>query len=70
MRRSPLHWIEAYGDDRSPAQIKKLPRPEMIRVARRCCLLEHMSDAEIEAASTAQLRREIDSVVRWMEGPQ
>ena len=60
-------WVQRYGDHRSPAQIKRLPRAEMISVARSCCLLECLSDEEIEAASTAALKLEIDSVVAWME---
>jgi hypothetical protein len=62
-----IDWTTRYGDRRSPAQIKRLPRAEMIRVARACCLLEHLSTAEVEALSVAALRREIDSVVCWME---
>lgn len=60
-------WLRKYGDPRSPAQIKRLPREEMIETARRCCLLEHLDMAEIEAMSTAQIRREIDGVVAWMD---
>lgn len=61
------YWVQKYGDPRSPAQIKSLPREEMIRAARACCLLEHLSDSEIDAATVTQLRREIDSVVRFMD---
>ena len=63
-------WTRRYGDPRSPAQIKRLPRADMIATARRCCMLEHLSDAEIDAMTVDQLRREIDSVVLWMDGPQ
>ena len=63
------NWMQKYGDTRSPSQIKRLPRDEMIEVARRCCLLEHLSDEEIEAMTAKQLRFEIDSVILWLEGP-
>ena len=62
-----IDWDRRHGDPRSPAQIKRLPRAEMISVARSCCLLECLSDAEIEAATVAELRQEIDSVVAWMD---
>jgi hypothetical protein len=62
-------WSSKYGDSRPPSQIKRLPREEMISTARRCCLLEHLSDSEIDGMSTTAIRREIDSVVLWMEGP-
>ena len=58
--------IKRYGDPRSVAAIKRLPRAEMIATARACCMLEHMSDAEIEAATVAELRREIDAIDAWM----
>ena len=58
--------IRKYGDPRSLAEIKRLPRAEMIATAKACCLLEHMSDDEIAAATVAKLRREIDAVDMWM----
>lgn len=67
--RTATDWMRRYGDERSPAQIKRLPRVEMISTARRCCLLEHLSDAEIASMTVEQLRGEIDDVVAWMEGP-
>lgn len=60
-------WLRKYGDPRSPAQIKRLPREEMIRVARQCCLLEHLDMAEIEAMTVAQIHAEIDGTVAWMD---
>ena len=58
--------IRKYGDTRSVATIKRLPRAEMIATAKACCMLEHMSDDEIDAATVATLRREIDAINMMM----
>jgi len=62
-----VDWVQRYGDPRSPAEIKRLGRGEMIRVAQQCCLLECLSSSEIAAATKAELEREIDSVVAFMD---
>lgn len=61
-----LKWISRYGDPRSPAQIKRLPREDMVRAARYACLLECLSEEEIASATVAELRQEIDAVVSFM----
>jgi len=58
--------IRKYGDPRSVAEIKRLPRAEMIATAKACCILEHMTDDEIAAATVVKLRREIDAVNNMM----
>ena len=59
--------MRKYGDPRSIAEIKSLPRTEMVSTAKACCMLEHLTDAEIDAATVSTLRREIDAVNRMME---
>ena len=65
-----MSWMQKYGSDLSPNQIKRLPRAEMIPQAKACCLLEHLSDSEIEAMTVRQLHFEINSIVSWMSHSQ